>query len=45
MWTLDEIVGLLSTHNQRASYGAIAGVLHKPAQGLMHGRVHSLQDS
>ncbi len=45
MWTIDEIVTLLKEHSQRATYGAVAGVLKRPARGLMKGRPHSHQDS
>lgn len=45
MWTLDEIVKLLKKHRQRATYGAVAGVLKKSAQGLMKGRQRCYQDS
>lgn len=45
MWTIDEIVILLKKNHQRATYGAVAGVLNRPARGLMKGRDHSFQDS
>lgn len=34
---LDKIVRLLAAHQQRATYGAVAGVLNRPAQFVMQG--------
>jgi hypothetical protein len=45
MGTLDEIVALLKEHQQRATYGAVAGCVKKPAIGLMKGRDHCHRDS
>src|SRR6476620_7797811 len=45
MWSLNEIVRLLNTHHQRASYGAVAGVLRIIPRGLMAGRSASHQYS
>jgi hypothetical protein len=45
MWTLDKIVALLKKRHQRATYGAVAGVLNRAAMGLMKGRPRSRQDS
>lgn len=38
MWTLDMILDLLSHYHQRATFGALGGVLHVPARSLMMGR-------
>ena len=38
MHTLDNIVDLLNTHHQRASYGAVAGVLGRVPRSLLQGR-------
>ena len=35
---LDEIVNLLHLHRQRATYGAVAAVVDRPASFLMGGR-------
>jgi hypothetical protein len=35
---LDEIIRRLAKHKQRASYGAVGGVLNRPPRGLMTGR-------
>jgi hypothetical protein len=35
---LDEILDLLQFHRQRATYGAIGGVVDRPARYLMGGR-------
>lgn len=35
--TLDAIVDLLDRHRQRATYGAVAGLLDRPATFLMSG--------
>ena len=45
MWTLDEIVRLLQKHRQRATFGAVAGVLKRAARGLMKGRPRCRRDS
>ena len=44
-WTLDLIVAVLNEHHQRASYGAVAGVLKRLPIQLMQGRPHSRRDS
>ena len=36
-YSLEEIVDLLDEHRQRATYGAVAGVLDRPATFLMSG--------
>jgi hypothetical protein len=36
--TLDAILDLLNAHHQRATYGAVAGVLGKSARSVMQGR-------
>ena len=38
MWTLDVIFDLLSQFHQRATYGAVGGVLGVPAAFVMQGR-------
>jgi hypothetical protein len=38
MWTLDAILDLLSQYHQRATYGAVGGVLGTPAAFVMQGR-------
>lgn len=38
MYTLDEIIEILNKYQQRATYGAVAGVLGRPPRGLMTGR-------
>jgi hypothetical protein len=43
--TLDDIINLLSSHHQRATYGAVAGVLDMAANGLVNGRPRSHKDS
>jgi hypothetical protein len=35
--TLDQIVDVLDQHHQRATYGAVAGLLGRPATFLMSG--------
>jgi hypothetical protein len=35
--TLDQIVDLLNTHHQRATYGAVAALLGKTPRSLMQG--------
>ena len=45
MWTLNDIVRLLNKHHQRATYGAVAGVLGVSARGIMNGRTPCDQDS
>lgn len=45
MCKLDEIIYLLNKHQQRATYGAVAGVLGRSARGLMKGRDHCTRDS
>jgi hypothetical protein len=45
MWTLNDIVRLLNKHHQRATYGAVAGVLDVAARGVMTGRTPCHQDS
>ena len=37
MWSLEDIVDLLDRQQQRATYGAVAGVLGRPATFLMSG--------
>ena len=37
MWTLDQILDLLSRFHQRATYGAVGGVLGVPAKFVMRG--------
>lgn len=36
-WTLDEVIALLARHHQRATYGAVAGVVDRPPAFLMGG--------
>jgi hypothetical protein len=43
--TLDEVIALLQRHQQRASYGAVAGVVDGRARGLMTGRPKCPGDS
>jgi hypothetical protein len=38
MWTLDAILDLLSRFHQRATYGAVGGVLGEAARFVMRGR-------
>lgn len=38
MWTLDAILDCLSQYRQRATYGAVGGVLGVPAAFVMNGR-------
>lgn len=46
MLTLDEMVALLNEHRQRATYGAVAGVVGAgAARGVMQGRTMSREDS
>lgn len=42
---LDDIIDLLNEHHQRASYGAVAGVLGVIPKRLMVGRPRSHEDS
>jgi hypothetical protein len=41
----DEIISRLNQHKQRASYGAVAGMLGVLPRGLMAGRQRSAKDS
>ncbi|HVF39573.1 MAG TPA: hypothetical protein VM939_06700 [Gemmatimonadaceae bacterium] len=43
--TIDSIVDQLDRFNQRATYGAVAGVLKRSPRNLMGGRSRSLKDS
>jgi hypothetical protein len=45
MWTLDAILDLLSQWHQRATYGAVGGVLRVPARFVMQGRPHDPRHS
>jgi hypothetical protein len=45
MWTLDEILDLLSQYHQRATYGAVGGVLGVPARSVMQGRPRDARHS
>ena len=38
MWTLDDVVVLLEQHGQRATYGAVTGVVGGTPNGLMSRR-------
>jgi hypothetical protein len=38
MWTLDIIVGMLDKHHQRATYGAVAGLMGTAPRSVMQGR-------
>lgn len=38
MWTIDNILDLLSQFHQRATYGAVGGVISIPAAFVMQGR-------
>ncbi len=38
MHTLDSILDALNKHHQRATYGAVAGLLGKTARSLLQGR-------
>ena len=37
-WTLDEVIARLNEAGQRATYGAVGGVVGRPARGLMRDR-------
>ena len=37
-WTLPKIASLLNQHHQRATYGAVAGILNVLPRGVMNGR-------
>jgi hypothetical protein len=37
VYELDRIIDVLDKHGQRATYGAVAGVLERPARFLMQG--------
>jgi hypothetical protein len=39
MWTLEKIVDLLDQYHQRATYGAVGGVLGVPPRSVMGGRI------
>jgi hypothetical protein len=43
--TLDEILDLLNQRHQRATYGAVAGLLNQPATFLMQGRPRDFRHS
>jgi hypothetical protein len=45
MHTLDTIVSLLDKHHQRATYGAVAGLLEKAPRSLMQGRKRDWRNS
>lgn len=46
IWTLDEVVALLNEHRQRATYGAIAGVIGaSTTRRLMKGRTGAHENS
>ncbi|MGO9314646.1 MAG: hypothetical protein ACLQBD_19710 [Syntrophobacteraceae bacterium] len=45
MWTLDTILNLLSRYSQRATYGAVGGVLGVPARFVMLGRPRNPRNS
>jgi hypothetical protein len=40
-WTLPKIAAMLDRHRQRATYGAVAGILGVLPRGLMNGRSKS----
>jgi len=42
---LDQIIALLAARQQRATYGAVAGLLRVAPKGLMQHRQHSNDDS
>ena len=37
-WSLDDILDALANHHQRATYGAVGQLLHRPPFYLMQGR-------
>lgn len=45
MWTLEDVIEQLNKHHQRATYGAVAGVVGKEAATLMNGRPRCHRDS
>ena len=44
-YTLDEIIDALDRNRQRATYGAVAGVVHSTARTLMKGREREQKNS
>ena len=44
-WTLDEILKVLEQNTQRATYGAVAGVVGGIALGVMRGRPKTPRNS
>jgi hypothetical protein len=45
-WTLDAVIALLNEHRQRATYGAIAGVINAgTTRRLMKGRTGAYENS
>jgi len=45
MWNLEDVLDVLNEHRQRATYGAVAGVVGGIARGVMHGRTRCPRDS
>jgi hypothetical protein len=45
VYSIDEIVDILSAYSQRATYGAVAAVVGRSPRGLMQGRTRSARDS
>lgn len=45
MKTLDEVIALLNEHKQRATYGAVAGIVGGTPRGLMKDRTACKADS
>ena len=37
-WQLKDVISLLSAHSQRATYGAVGGVVGLPARSVMFGQ-------
>ena len=45
MWTLEDVLDVLNDNWQRATYGAVPGVVGGIARGVMGGRVKCHRDS
>ena len=45
MWTLDMTLDLLSHYHQRATYGAVGGILNVLPRSVMKGRSHNARHS
>lgn len=45
MPTIDEVLAVLNQFHQRATYGALGGVVGRPARSVMSGRLRCQRDS